>query len=90
MEVLHTWGPDIFHLTEVAGGNPLTPVTYTILKVSQVARALIANTLQAAVDCLLSIFGSKIHKIFKIIQFCFTVASNAQGALCGLLRLMIP
>jgi len=34
MEVLHTWGPDIFHLSEVADGNPLTPVTYTILTVS--------------------------------------------------------
>jgi len=33
MEVLHTWGPDIFHLSEVANGNPLTPVTYTIFKV---------------------------------------------------------
>ena len=35
MEVLHTWGPDIFHLSEVANGNPLTPVTYTIFKVSE-------------------------------------------------------
>jgi len=34
MEVLHTWGPDIFHLSEVANGNPLTPVAYTILKVN--------------------------------------------------------
>ena len=33
MEVLHTWGPDIFHLSEVANGSPLTPVTYTIFKV---------------------------------------------------------
>jgi len=38
MEVLHTWGPDIFHLSEVANGNPLTPVAYTILKVSDIAR----------------------------------------------------
>jgi len=43
MEVLHTWGPDIFHLTEVANGNPLTPVTYTILKVSDIARERAAN-----------------------------------------------
>ena len=35
MEVLHTWGPDIFHLAEVANGNPLTPFAYTILKVSE-------------------------------------------------------
>lgn len=40
MEVLHTWGPDIFHLSEVANGNPLTPVTYTIFKRLDAARLL--------------------------------------------------
>ena len=52
MEVLHTWGPDIFHLSEVANGSPLTPVTYTILKVC-VLRAvhMYSNCLSERIDC---------------------------------------